>query len=93
MESTTYVPINVSEQVDAGQSADAAFANRKVLGKDELKAFHKKSDLRGLFELFFAWGSIGGDFRRDGDLAQPADDPGRHRLVRRAADGAGGLDA
>ena len=52
------MPINVSEKVDAGQSADAAFADRKVLSKEELKAFHKKSDLRGLWELGFAWGSI-----------------------------------
>ena len=34
--------------------AEAAIADRGLLSKEELKAFHRRSDLRGLYELTFA---------------------------------------
>lgn len=59
MESSAFLPVKTrpGDSNFAGP-VEAAVADRGLLSKEELKAFHKRSNLRGLYEFCFAWGSI-----------------------------------
>lgn len=63
METSAILPQQARRQAEAGPSlAGAAFADRGLLSKEELKAFHRRSDWRGAWEFLFAWGSIAAIF-------------------------------